>query len=32
MEVIDLRTLITEGLPQRSWGKALLKRLGFKKA
>jgi kynurenine formamidase len=31
IEVIDLGTLITEDLPQRSWGKALLKRLGFRK-
>jgi kynurenine formamidase len=31
LEVIDLGTLVTEDLPQRSWGKALLKRLGFKK-
>jgi kynurenine formamidase len=30
-EVIDLGTLVTEDLPQRSWGKALLKQLGFKK-
>jgi kynurenine formamidase/predicted ester cyclase len=30
-EVIDLGTLVTEDLPQRSWGKAMLKQLGFKK-
>ncbi len=31
LEVIDLGALVTEDLPQCSWGKALLKRLGFKK-
>lgn len=31
LEVIDLGTLVTEDLPQRSWGKALMRRLGFKK-
>ena len=30
-EVIDLGTLVTEDLPQKSWGKAMLKQLGFKK-
>ena len=30
-EVIDLGALVTEDLPQRSWGKAMLKRLGFSK-
>jgi kynurenine formamidase len=31
LEVIDLGTLVTEDLPQRAWGKSLMKRLGFKK-
>jgi kynurenine formamidase len=31
LQIVDLGTLVTEDLPQRSWGKALLKRLGFKK-
>jgi kynurenine formamidase len=31
LEVIDLGALVTEDLPQRTWGKALLKRLGFKR-
>jgi kynurenine formamidase len=30
-EVIDLGALVTEDLPQNSWGKALLRQLGFKK-
>ena len=30
-EVIDLGALVTEDLPQKSWGKAMLKQLGFKK-
>ncbi len=30
-EMIDLGALVTEDLPQRFWGKALLRNLGFKK-
>ena len=30
-EVIDLGALVTEDLPQRMWGKAFLKQMGFTK-
>ncbi len=30
-KIVDLGALVTEDLPQAHWGKALLKRLGFKK-
>jgi kynurenine formamidase len=30
-EIVDLGALVTEDLPQKSWGKGLLRQLGFKK-